>query len=62
MTTLTDFKQKQLARIHILKKEKGLDDDGYRAVLQQVGGVDSSKKLTALGRARVIKQLSEGKL
>jgi phage gp16-like protein len=47
----------ELAKIHIAKKDLGLDDDTYRAMLQQVGGVASSKDLTALGRAKVLEHL-----
>ncbi len=54
-----DFKQRQLAKIHIAKKALGLDDDTYRAVLRKVGGVDSSKMLTPLGRAKVIKYMTD---
>ena len=56
-----DFKQKQLARIHIIKKELGLDDDAYRRILKRIGNVESSTDLTALGRARLLKHLEECK-
>jgi phage gp16-like protein len=46
-----------LAKIHIAKKELGLDEDTYRAMLQQHGGVSSSKDLTPLGAARVLQHL-----
>lgn len=36
-----------LAKIHIAKKDLGLDDDTYRAVLRRVTGRDSAKGLTA---------------
>ena len=51
------FKQSELAKIHIAKKELGLDDDTYRAMLQHIGGVSSSKDLNALGRAKVLEHL-----
>lgn len=46
-----------LAKIHIAKKELGLDDDTYRAMLHNVAGVTSSKDLDAAGAARVIDHL-----
>ncbi|OON62304.1 GemA protein [Massilia sp. KIM] len=48
-----------LAKIHIAKKELGLDDETYRAMLQQHGGVTSSKDLTPLGAARVLQHLEK---
>ncbi len=36
-----------LAKIHIAKKELGLDDDLYRAVLLRVTGKDSASKLNS---------------
>ncbi|BBO74700.1 hypothetical protein DSCW_21170 [Desulfosarcina widdelii] len=50
-------RQRDLAKIHIAKKQLGLDDDTYRAMLFQVAGVSSPAKLTALGRARVLEHL-----
>lgn len=37
----------QLSKIHIAKKDLGLDDDTYRALLGRVAGVCSAKDLTA---------------
>lgn len=51
------YKRAELAKIHIAKKELGMDDDTYRAMLQQVGGVASSKDLSAMGRANVLEHL-----
>lgn len=39
----------ELARIHIAKNELGMDDETYRAMLQNVAGVASSKDLTEAG-------------
>ena len=44
----------QLAQIHIAKKELGLDDDTYRAVLWACARVKSSADLDYAGRARVL--------
>ncbi len=46
--------RKQLAAIHIAKKELGLDDDTYRLMLREVGGVDSAKCLDARGCSLVL--------
>ncbi len=40
---------KQLALVHIAKKELGLDDEAYRAILLAHGGVDSAKDLNQDG-------------
>ncbi|MEI7880330.1 MAG: phage protein GemA/Gp16 family protein [bacterium] len=37
---------KKLALIHIVKKELGLSDEEYRAILRREAGVDSAKDLT----------------
>ena len=37
---------KKLALIHIVKKELGLSDEEYRAILRRETGVDSAKDLT----------------
>lgn len=47
----------ELARIHILKSELGLDRDQYEAVLWTIAQVDSSAKLDGHGRRRVIEHL-----
>lgn len=46
-----------LARIHILKKELGFDDDTYRDVLERVTGVRSSAKLDAAARGQLLAEL-----
>jgi len=53
-----DAYRRQLARIHCLKKELGLDDDAYRHMLREIGGADSARDLTPTGRARVIRHLA----
>lgn len=40
-----DFKNRMLAKIHIAKKQLGMNDDDYRAVLERVTGKTSSKGL-----------------
>lgn len=46
-----------LAKLHIAKKQLNMDDDTYRAMLQQHGGVRSAKELTERGLARVLAHL-----
>ncbi|WP_420996220.1 gp16 family protein [Cupriavidus sp. 30B13] len=46
-----------LAKIHVAKKQLAMDDDAYRAMLLSVGGVSSSKELTPLGAAKVLRHL-----
>lgn len=46
-----------LAKIHIAKKQLGLDDATYRAMLQTHGGVTSSKNLSPVGAAKVLAHL-----
>ena len=57
MKTLLDHKKRQLATIHILKKELQMSESDYRLTMLQIGNQDSASKLTALGRARVIHAL-----
>jgi len=46
-----------LARIHIAKKQLGLDDDTYRAMLFAIGRVRSAGDLDFAGRRRVLEHL-----
>jgi hypothetical protein len=48
----------QLALIHVAKKRLGLDDDSYRAVLKNHGGVESAKDLDAAGFEAVMHHCS----
>lgn len=50
-------RRSDLAKIHIAKKQLGLDDGAYRDMLRQVAGVDSAGKLDAAGRSRVLAHL-----
>lgn len=53
------FRGEELAKIHIGKKELGLNDDIYRDILWQAGGVESAKDLTWQGRQAVIARMIE---
>lgn len=52
MTRKTD-----LAKIHIARAALGMDDPTYRAMLRDVGDVDSARDLTDLGRRQVLQHL-----
>lgn len=52
-----DKRRRELAIIHVAKKQLGLDDATYRDVLWTVGRVTSSADLDDYGRGRVIKHL-----
>jgi phage gp16-like protein len=49
----------ELAKIHIAKKQLGMDDETYRAALKKIVGVTSAAKLTAGGRERVIEYFKQ---
>ncbi len=46
-----------MAKIHFYKRELGLDDDAYRLMLRNIGGVDSAKDLDSAGATKVISHL-----
>lgn len=46
-----------LAAIHVGKKQLGLDDDTYRALLHQVAGVASARELDGAGAGRVLAEM-----
>lgn len=54
-----DVRNRQLAMIHVAKKELGLDEDLYRAILWEVCGVESSKDLDLAGRNRLLEHFRE---
>jgi phage gp16-like protein len=53
------YKKAELAKIHIAKKELGMDDDTYRAMLKQLTGFPSSKDLNAFERRKVLEHLKK---
>lgn len=57
MSTAKSQRTRQLARIHCLKRDIGMTDEQYEAVLWTVARVESSKDLDAHGRMQVIRQL-----
>ena len=48
---------KQISWIHGLATKAGLDDDAYRGLLAQYGGVTSSRDLSVAGFERVLGRL-----
>jgi len=52
-------RRRDLAKIHIAKKQLGLDDESYREILYQVAGVRTSAMLDEAGRILVIKRFKE---
>lgn len=53
----SDPRNRELARIHVLKKDLGLDDDQYRVVLWTIARVESARDLDSHGRQQVIQHL-----
>lgn len=47
--------QKNLAKIHIAKKDLGLTDDAYRDTLRRITGKESSAALTDMQATRVLR-------
>lgn len=54
---MSNFRNAELAQIHIAKKELGLDDETYRAMLWTCARVKSSKELDYGGRIAVLKHM-----
>lgn len=54
-----DLHKRYLAKIHALKKQLGLDDDSYRALLLAHGGKNSAKDMTAREKVKVINWMAK---
>jgi phage gp16-like protein len=54
MTDNHEQRRKDLAMIHLAKKDLGLDDDMYRDILQQCCGVESSAELDQPNRRKLL--------
>lgn len=55
---MTDLRRKkELAKIHVAKKQLALDDEDYRAMLLRIGGRDSAGDLDQAGRTKVLEHL-----
>ncbi len=57
MLAAPDDRRRELAQIHIAKKDLGLDEDTYRAMLWSIGRVKSAGDLNAEGRRQVLDHL-----
>lgn len=57
MARVTDKRQAELAKIHIAKKQLGLDDETYRNMLWTLAAVTSASDLDEHGRRRVLEHL-----
>lgn len=54
---MPDTRKSDLAKIHLAKKQLGMDDDAYRDMLWSVARVKSAADLDSTGRARVLGHL-----
>lgn len=52
-----DRRRAELAKIHIGKKQLGLDEEAYRDLIERVTGARSSAGLDAVGRGDVIEEM-----
>lgn len=59
MVPESEARRRQLAQIHIAKKQLGLDDVVYREMLESVAGVNSSSELSTQGRIAVLDHMKE---
>ncbi len=50
--------RKQTALVHAAKKQTGLSDGEYRAILRQLGGVETSKHLDQIGFELVMQYMA----
>jgi len=53
---MADHRSKELAKIHVAKKQLALDDATYRAVLERLTGHASAKDLNARDRLKVLNE------
>ena len=53
------YRTQEIAKIHVAKRDLGLDEEAYRAVLLGAAGVDSAAKLDWRQRAAVLRRLEE---
>lgn len=52
-----DLRNSLIAKIHIAKKQLGLDEEAYRSLLKRVGGKDSARDLDASGLKLVMDEM-----
>lgn len=54
---MSNRRQADLAKIHLAKKQLGLDEETYRDMLGEVAGARSARDLDAAGRRKVLQHL-----
>lgn len=54
-----DARQRELAMIHIAKKQLGMEDDAYRAVLWAIARVTSAGDLDSAGRKQLLEHMKK---
>lgn len=54
-----EFRKAELAKIHIAKKDLGMSDDDYRAMLHAITGTESAGDLNTKERRAVLEHLAE---
>lgn len=52
-----EVRRRELAKIHVAKKQLGMDEDIYRGMLRAVAGAESAADLDVQGRRRVLGHL-----
>ena len=52
-------RNKDLAKIHIAKKQLGMDEDTYREMLRNIADVESATDLTDQERFKVLRHLHQ---
>ncbi|MHA7915536.1 gp16 family protein [Alloalcanivorax xenomutans] len=52
-----DIRRRELAQIHIARKELGMDEETYRLMLHDTAGVTSSADLTPWDRSKVLARM-----
>lgn len=57
MSDKLEKRRKQLAAIHVARRDLGMDEDDYRLMLRQVMGVESARDLDASGRQALLDHL-----
>jgi phage gp16-like protein len=57
VSSADDLRRRELAKIHCLRRDLGLDEDTYRDALEQIAGVRSASELDERGRQKVIEVL-----
>lgn len=62
MRTNPDFRRRQLAAIHVMRAQLGLDDETYRGLLVALTGQRSAGALSDADRGRVLDHLTRLKL